>query len=49
MGIFRDITDYARQRKKWLILPIVLMLLLIGLLPVVSESSVIAPFIYTLF
>ena len=43
------ILDYLKTRKKWWLLPIFLFLLLIGLLLVLSQGSVVAPFIYTLF
>ncbi|MCG8462338.1 MAG: DUF5989 family protein [Holophagales bacterium] len=41
--------EFLRVRKKWWLGPIVGMLLLLGLLLVFTKSSVIAPFIYTLF
>ncbi len=38
-----------RERKKFWLLPIILVLLLVGGLLVLTQGSVIAPFIYTLF
>jgi hypothetical protein len=38
-----------RERKKFWLLPIVLVLVLFGGLVVLSQGTVIAPFIYTLF
>lgn len=41
--------EFLKVRKRMWLLPIVLMLLIIGALIFVTESSVIAPFIYALF
>jgi hypothetical protein len=38
-----------RERKKWWLLPILILLLVFGVLVVLAGSSAIAPFIYTLF
>jgi hypothetical protein len=40
---------FLRQEKKYWLLPIVIVFLLFGLLLVFSQSSAIAPFIYTIF
>ncbi len=45
----KDIWLFMRERKKFWILPIVVVLLLVGGLLVLTQGSVIAPFIYTLF
>ena len=47
--IILDFLDFLRERKKYWLLPIVVVFLLIGFILVVAEGSVIAPFIYTLF
>jgi drug/metabolite transporter superfamily protein YnfA len=47
-GFFRELWGFMRQNKKWWLLPIVLVLLLLGALIMLS-GSVLAPFIYTLF
>jgi hypothetical protein len=44
-----ELWAFMRQRKKLWLLPIVLILLALGALIVLTESSAIAPFIYTLF
>jgi hypothetical protein len=50
MGEFaRELWAFLRERKKFWLLPVVLFLGLLGLLIVLSEGSVVAPFIYTLF
>ncbi|MGW8302193.1 MAG: DUF5989 family protein [Desulfobacterales bacterium] len=41
--------QFLRGRKRFWLLPIILVLLLFGALIVFTESSVIAPFIYALF
>jgi len=40
---------FMRERKKFWLLPIVVVLLLFGSLVVLTQGSVVAPFIYTLF
>ena len=52
MGLRRDlgmIWDFLKVRKLWILSPIILMLLLLGLLLVLVQGSALAPFIYTLF
>ena len=44
-----DLWRFVSQRKKFWILPVLLLLLLFGALVVIGGSSVVAPFIYTLF
>jgi hypothetical protein len=48
-GIARELWSFLRVRKKWWLLPIILVLLVVGLLLVIAQSSVLAPFIYTVF
>jgi len=38
-----------RERKKFWLAPIILVMLLLGVLIVVAQGSAVAPFIYTLF
>ena len=47
--IFGDLWSFMRVRKKWWLLPIFLMLILVGALIVFGQSSPISPFIYALF
>ena len=50
MGEFlSELWGVMRERKKFWLLPIVLVLLLFGSLVVLTQGSVVAPFIYTLF
>jgi uncharacterized protein DUF5989 len=48
-GITRELWDFLRVRKKWWLLPIILVLLAVGVLLVIAQGSVLAPFIYTVF
>jgi hypothetical protein len=41
--------QFLRQQRKWWIVPIALLLLLLGLLIVLTQGSALAPFIYALF
>lgn len=45
----REFWMFLRERKKWWLLPIVIMMLLIGSLLVFAQGSALAPFIYTIF
>ena len=48
-GLVGELWAFIRIRKKWWLVPILAMLLLMGLLLVFTEGSALAPFIYTLF
>jgi hypothetical protein len=45
----KDLWAFLRERKKWWLLPVVLILLLVGALIALSSGTAVAPFIYTLF
>ncbi|MGL5508406.1 MAG: DUF5989 family protein [Microcoleaceae cyanobacterium] len=49
IDFLKDIWAFMRERKKYWLLPLIITLVLLGALIVLSQSSVIAPFIYTLF
>jgi hypothetical protein len=49
LAILKEFWQFLRLRKKWWLTPIIVMLLLLGLLIFFSQSSAVAPFIYTLF
>ena len=50
MGDFiAELWAFMRERKKFWLAPIVIVLLLLGSLIVLTQGSAIAPFIYTLF
>ena len=41
--------DFLKERKKYWLFPIILVLTLFGALVVLSQGSAVAPFIYTIF
>jgi len=47
--IFSEFFEFLMDNKKWWLIPIVLMLLILGALIVMTQGSALAPFIYTLF
>lgn len=49
LDLFKDLWDFMRERKKFWLAPIILVMLLLGGLIVVAQGSAVAPFIYTLF
>jgi hypothetical protein len=49
MDFLKDLWGFLRTRKKYWLIPIIVVLLGFGLLIVLTGGSAIAPFIYTLF
>jgi hypothetical protein len=49
MSVFLDIISLLRERKKYWLMPMLLLFLLFGGLLVLTQGSVLAPFIYTIF
>ncbi len=49
MGLLREFLGFLKVRKKFWLLPIIIVLVLLGVLIVFTESSAVAPFIYALF
>lgn len=49
MEFIKELWTFLRTRKKYWLLPIVVMLALFGVLIVLTQGSAVAPFIYTLF
>ncbi|MFH1874293.1 MAG: DUF5989 family protein [Pseudomonadota bacterium] len=47
--LFINLWEFLKIRKKFWLMPIIIVLFLFGLLLVFAESSSIAPFVYTLF
>ena len=45
----REFWEYMKIRKKWWLLPIIIVMLFLGILLVFAETSALAPFIYTIF
>jgi hypothetical protein len=49
MSFLAELWDFMKTRKKFWLLPIVVVMLLLGALLIFAQGSAIAPFIYTLF
>ena len=49
MRLLIDLWNFMRVRKKFWLAPILVMMVLLGGLIVLAQTSAVAPFIYTLF
>lgn len=49
LQILKELWLFAKVRKKYWLLPVLIVLLLLGLTLVLAENSAVAPFIYALF
>jgi hypothetical protein len=49
MSLVSELWAFLRERKKFWLLPLLCVLLVVGALLVLAQSSAIAPFIYTIF
>jgi hypothetical protein len=49
MDFLKDLWGFLKQRKKFWLLPLIVIILIFGALMVFASGSAIAPFIYTLF
>jgi len=49
MAFIREFWDFLKVRKKFWLLPVLLVLGLFGGLSVLAQGSAVAPFIYTVF
>ena len=49
MTLVREFWAFMRVRKKWWLLPIIVVMVLMGSLLVFAQGSALAPFIYTIF
>ena len=49
LTILKEIFDYIKVKKKWVLAPILMFLLFIGVLILLTEGSVLSPFIYAYF
>ena len=47
LSIFSELWRFLRVRKKWWLLPIILLIVVLGLLLIFAQASPLAPFIYT--
>lgn len=49
ISLMRELWAFMKVRKKWWLLPIIVMMLAIGALIAFAQGSALAPFIYTIF
>jgi Family of unknown function (DUF5989) len=49
LALTRELFAYMGARKKWWLLPILLVILMFGGLLILAQGSAVAPFIYTIF
>ncbi len=49
MSFLKELWTFMKVRKKFWLLPVIMVMLLLGTLIVLGQGSAIAPFIYTLF
>ena len=49
MDFIKEFCEFLKVRKKYWLLPIIIVLVLFGGLIILSQGSAIAPFIYTIF
>ena len=47
--LIKDLWSFMRERKKFWLAPIIIVLVLLGGLILLAQGSAVAPFIYTLF
>jgi hypothetical protein len=49
MEILKDLWEFMKERKKFWLAPMIIILIILGAILVFGGSSAIAPFVYTLF
>ena len=49
IDLFKDLWGFMKERKKFWLAPIILVMLLLGIVIVLAPGSAVSPFIYTLF
>jgi hypothetical protein len=49
MSFLAELWNFMRVRKKFWLMPIIIVALLLGVLVVLTQGSAVAPFIYTIF
>lgn len=49
IALIRELWAFMKVRKKWWLLPVIVLMLLIGMLIAFAQGSALAPFIYTIF
>jgi hypothetical protein len=49
MALVGELWAFMKERKKWWLLPVIAVLLVVGTLLIFAQGSALAPFIYTIF
>jgi hypothetical protein len=49
MSLVREMWAFMRERKKFWLLPVIVVMLVVGSLLIFAQGSALAPFIYTIF
>lgn len=49
VSLARELWEFFKVRKKWWLLPIIVVMVLVGVLLVFAQTSVLGPFIYAIF
>lgn len=49
LSIFNELWQFMRVRKKWWLLPMILLIVILGVILIFAQGSPLAPFIYTIF
>ena len=49
LSFLKEFWDFLKERKKYWLIPIIMVLAFFGILIVLSQGSAVAPFIYTIF
>ena len=49
IDFIKEFYEFLKERKKYWLIPIIIVLALFGILIVLSQGTVVAPFIYTIF
>lgn len=49
IDFLQDLWGFMRERKKFWLAPIIIVMVLLGALIIIAQGSAVAPFIYTLF
>ena len=49
MSLFGELWAFMGARKKWWLLPVIIVMLIVGSLLILAQGSALAPFIYTIF
>ena len=49
MSLMGELWAFMKERKKWWLLPVIVVMLVVGTLLVLAQGSALAPFIYTIF